>query len=353
MGGRGELRRIAVETVDEAGVARGPVRVAGVLPTEEVEVRVEHVGKRGVAYARLARVLRAAPERVETRCPHFLDCGGCDLLHAPLSLQHALARGRIARALGLELERVEPVIESPRALGYRALAKLVVGPERILGSYRPRSHEVVSMDGCLVHAPEAEVVVESLRALIREHEGPLESSLPPGTCFARRSRERGDLGVAHAGGGGRPRARRAAVGAGRRFAHRPPRQRLRGRRSAPRRRARGDAPRSRRGPGADRTGLAELALGRLRAGESAGRRSALRAGGRAGRARRQAHRGPLLGIPAGSRSRWRRPGRARSSVWRRARRRWRRRGRRRRRRPASRPARWRRSSYPRGSTRSC
>jgi 23S rRNA (uracil1939-C5)-methyltransferase len=174
LGRRGELRRARIEALDGFGFARGSVRVAGVLPGEEVDVRIEHVGKRGVEFGRLDRVIAASPERIDHRCPHFLDCGGCDFLHATLEFQHRFKRERVATALGLPLEQVDPVIASPRPLGYRALAKLVVGPERTLGSYRPRSHDVVSMDGCLVHAPEVESIVDDARGLLRQHTGELD-----------------------------------------------------------------------------------------------------------------------------------------------------------------------------------
>jgi hypothetical protein len=36
-------------------------------------------------------------------------------------------------------------------VGYRALAKLVVGLGGRLGSYRARSHDVAEMQGCVVH----------------------------------------------------------------------------------------------------------------------------------------------------------------------------------------------------------
>lgn len=154
---------------DEArgvGVAEdgAEARLPGVLPDEEVTAEVVYRSGAGRYYARLEEVRTPAAERVEVPCPRFLACGGCDLLHASAELQLAWKRRQVAEALGLELERVEPTIASPRSLGYRAFAKLVVGPDGVLGSYAPRSHDVIDMRGCVVHAPEIEPIVEALRA---------------------------------------------------------------------------------------------------------------------------------------------------------------------------------------------
>jgi tRNA/tmRNA/rRNA uracil-C5-methylase (TrmA/RlmC/RlmD family) len=120
-------------------------------------------------------------------CPHFLACGGCDLLHADLSLQHALKRRAVAAALGLPIERVEPVVASPKSLGYRALAKLVVSGG-VLGSYAPRSHDVVSMEGCPIHDPSVEAIAAAIRVWLRSTEAPhLRHVLIRGSLQERRS----------------------------------------------------------------------------------------------------------------------------------------------------------------------
>lgn len=138
------------------------VLVPGVLPGELASVRVDHVDRAARAYATLVSVSSAAPARVPSPCARFLDCSGCDLLHASPDFALEAKRARVARALGGVA--VDAVVPSPRALGYRALAKLVVGPGGVLGSYRARSHDVAEMQGCVVHAPEVERVVEAIRA---------------------------------------------------------------------------------------------------------------------------------------------------------------------------------------------
>lgn len=139
------------------------VLVPGVLPGEQASVRVDHVDRASRAYATLLSVSSSSPSRVVSPCARFLDCSGCDLLHASASFALEAKRSRVAAALGGFF--VDPVVPSPRPLGYRALAKLVVGPGGVLGSYRARSHDVADMDGCVVHAPEVERVVAAIRAL--------------------------------------------------------------------------------------------------------------------------------------------------------------------------------------------
>jgi 23S rRNA (uracil1939-C5)-methyltransferase len=149
-------------------------RIPGALVGERVKARVVHVDRAGRRHSRLLEVVRPSSERIDPRCPHFLECGGCDLLEASISMQHAWKRAELAHALGVELDRVEPVIASVRPFGYRALAKLVVGEGGLLGSYKPWTHEIADMQGCLVHAPEAERIVDAIRSIIQRAKEPPE-----------------------------------------------------------------------------------------------------------------------------------------------------------------------------------
>lgn len=169
-----DIREAELESLDKNGVASGidgrgnKVQVRGGLPGERVCFAVEHVGKDRTAYGTVQDVLRPSPDRVDPGCPQYLACGGCDYLHIGLPLQRDMKRQRVADALGMELQDVLPTVASPRDFGYRALAKLVLGPDRILGSYRPRSHDVQDMVGCRVHAPEAEAIVDAARAFMKK-----------------------------------------------------------------------------------------------------------------------------------------------------------------------------------------
>ncbi len=168
------IREAELDSLDKNGVASGTdgrgnkVQVRGGLPGERVCFVVEHVGKDRTAYGHVQDVLRSSSDRVDPGCPHYLACGGCDYLHIALPLQREMKRQRVADALKVAIDSVEPTVASPREFGYRALAKLVLGPDRILGSYRPRTHDVQDMRGCRVHAPEAERIVDAARDFMKQ-----------------------------------------------------------------------------------------------------------------------------------------------------------------------------------------
>lgn len=59
----------------------GVIFVPFCLTGEEVEVEITKISKR-YAHAKLTGIIKPSPYRVNTLCPHFTSCGGCQLQHA-------------------------------------------------------------------------------------------------------------------------------------------------------------------------------------------------------------------------------------------------------------------------------
>lgn len=156
-----------------------PVHVKDLLPGERARVRIEHVSphRPHTAWTHVERRLtEPAPERVEPMCPRFAECGGCSWQHLayPAQLQHKRARVvRALRAHGLGHIDVAEAIGAPEMSGYRNVGKYVVArlamdhaggdatdPPLVLGSYAPRSHNVVNTAGCRVVEPVIDAVRE-------------------------------------------------------------------------------------------------------------------------------------------------------------------------------------------------
>ena len=90
--------------------------------TEIVEAEITEIKKR-FARARLVRVSRSSPDRVEPLCPYFGDCGGCQYQHLNYSVQlqikHKQIRDLFQRVGSFDPDLVKPVIPCPQPYGYR------------------------------------------------------------------------------------------------------------------------------------------------------------------------------------------------------------------------------------------
>lgn len=117
------------------------VLVAGAIPGETVEARVEKV-QRGTVWASTTRVLEPSPDRVET--PADPGCGGSVLSHVRYERQLALKAAIVADALGrigrIALDRPVEVVASPPE-AYRMRARLHVRGRRV-GFFREGTHDL-------------------------------------------------------------------------------------------------------------------------------------------------------------------------------------------------------------------
>src|SRR5881397_926421 len=122
-------RRLTANITDMAFGGEGVARendfvlfVPFVLAGEEVEVEVTEV-KKNFARARLLKVLKASPERVQPPCRYFGDCGGCQYQHVAYPAQLRLKQKQIAdlfqRIGGFADAHIEPLIPCPQPFGYR------------------------------------------------------------------------------------------------------------------------------------------------------------------------------------------------------------------------------------------
>jgi 23S rRNA (uracil1939-C5)-methyltransferase len=116
------------------------VLVAGAIPGEAVEARVERV-QRGTIWASTTRVIAASPDRVPPRTDWA--CGGAVFSHIAyerqLALKSAIIADAFARIGKMPLPARVEVTPSPRA-GYRVRARLHVRHGRV-GFFREGTHD--------------------------------------------------------------------------------------------------------------------------------------------------------------------------------------------------------------------
>jgi len=139
---------------------------------EEVEVELTEVKKR-FARAKLLRVLRAAPERVEPPCPYFGVCGGCQYQHldyaAQLRLKHKQVVDLFERVGGFAGVRVAPIIPCPQPYGYRNRVMIRSQWDKTkqalnIGFLQAESRLVVDVEECRIVEPALNVGIQQARA---------------------------------------------------------------------------------------------------------------------------------------------------------------------------------------------
>lgn len=121
----------------------------------------------------------AAPTSTDTRppppnsvvCPHMKVCPGCTLsrhVNNPPMLSDA--RTFLTQVLRL---RNTPTVYMGSTHSWRTHAKLAIrrgnrGQRIVLGLFKARSHEVISIPDCAVHAPEIETAVQHVRTVLSD-----------------------------------------------------------------------------------------------------------------------------------------------------------------------------------------
>ena len=143
------------------------------LPGETV--RAQPAGRRGGAtFARTTDVLRASPDRVPARCPHFGVCGGCQWQHAAYPRQLGLKREIVAETwarAGLRLPPDTPIhgMDDPWRYRVRGEFEAAYRDGRLeLGFHRMRSHAVLPIETCPIHDERIERALLGFRRAARE-----------------------------------------------------------------------------------------------------------------------------------------------------------------------------------------
>lgn len=98
------------------------VFVPFVLVGEEVAIELTEV-KKNFARAKLVRVLKPSPDRVEPQCRYFGGCGGCQYQHVAyeeqLRFKHKQIVDLFQRIGGIAPDLIAPVVPCPQPYGYR------------------------------------------------------------------------------------------------------------------------------------------------------------------------------------------------------------------------------------------
>ncbi len=156
------VHRLSIDgySSEGAGVARLDglvVFVPGALRGEVCEVQLLKVNK-NIAFGKVNQVVTPSPARLTPDCPYFGKCGGCQTRHMTYEEELCFKRSKVEDALrrigGAELS-VPVILGAENTLRYRNKIQFPVSDGPKLGFYRPRSHDVLDVDDCLLQPESA------------------------------------------------------------------------------------------------------------------------------------------------------------------------------------------------------
>jgi len=125
------------------------------LPDEELLIWLVEEKER---YARgeIIEIIKPSPLRIQPRCPHFRDCGGCHYQHISyeeqLKIKESIFIDQLERMGKIIDPPVKEIVPSPMVWNYRNQIQLHISREGELGFLRHRSDQIVPIQEC--HLPE-------------------------------------------------------------------------------------------------------------------------------------------------------------------------------------------------------
>ena len=147
------------------------VFVPRTAPGDLVELTDLRLQKR-FARARPGRLLEPSPERVEPRCPHYVEdeCGGCQLQHLASDAQREARRAFVGDALRRLARRDvpdPPIVPADGEFDYRTKITLAVSDDgRRIGLHPyDRPDRIFDLHWCHITVPELMTLWQSLRQL--------------------------------------------------------------------------------------------------------------------------------------------------------------------------------------------
>ena len=153
------------------GIARHngmAVFVPGAICGETVEAEIKKAAP-SFAEAKLQKILRPSAERVIPPCPHYAECGGCDILHMSYAEQLRMKRETVRSAMerigGFRGIEILPCIGADKPEHYRNKAVFqFANAEKtnkknlrqvLSGYYEQKSHKLVPVETCMIQNEEA------------------------------------------------------------------------------------------------------------------------------------------------------------------------------------------------------
>lgn len=170
-----EITDLSYEAMGVAHTADGmTVFVNNALPGEIVEAQILKV-KKNLAFAKITKIIKASPDRVELQDKHLFQTGLASLAHLSYAAQLQFKQQQVVNLLQkahLADVTVTETLPSPKITGYRNKAEVparMINGKFEIGFFRKHSHDVVPMDSFFTTDPKIDETLVAVRDILRDN----------------------------------------------------------------------------------------------------------------------------------------------------------------------------------------
>lgn len=157
-----------------------PLFIKDAIVGDIVEARITKT-KKQYAYARVEKVVKPSPFRVEPRCKFHRQCGGCQIqafdYEKQLAFKENKVKNNLVRIGGFDAAFIdsimEPVVGMDEPYYYRNKAQYPVGTDKegnlITGFYAGRTHSIIANTECHLGRKENKQILEAVLDYMKEN----------------------------------------------------------------------------------------------------------------------------------------------------------------------------------------
>jgi len=146
---------IEITSLDHNGKGIGRLNnkivfVENALPNEIVEINITNE-KKNYLDANVKNFIKKSKDRIESKCPFFLNCGGCDLLHLNYENTLNFKQNKIENIINKYLKnniKVNKIVKCDNNFYYRN--KTTFHVKEKIGFYKNKSYDIILIDNCLI-----------------------------------------------------------------------------------------------------------------------------------------------------------------------------------------------------------
>ena len=157
---------VKIENLDHFGrgiakVNNMPIFVENSLIGEEVEIIVTKE-KKNYMEGIVNKYIKTSPVRVESKCPYYDNCGGCDLLHLSYEEQLKYKENKVKEIIKKfsGLDCVNNIVGS-KQFNYRNKITLQVNKE--IGYFKKKTNDIIKIDQCLLVDDKINKIIAELK----------------------------------------------------------------------------------------------------------------------------------------------------------------------------------------------